>query len=334
MYALTEACIQLMFLFILNKFGAERISILEFHITMWLFQCLLIWPIWWVAWLVRRKGVLVQIIINVVFYVVYSYCWFGPVQDAIGYFYNHLQAFTRPVNDRQVPYLDRGYEFAYLNYQLLKHAFRLSWFYLAAFFYNYRLEEKRRLELAVANKELQLKLMKWHLNPSFYFKTINYLRRVADQKPVNATGPILQLAKVMEYVIYEAKEKLIDVKKEIQFLNNYLRLISEQPDNKVAFEMEVTGEHDKLKIAPLLLAGYVDKLASVNNGEISRQYEMSLQFSGYEMCLNINSTGKETPGLLLSDDALNKRLKELYAGRFSINDIPGQFKLSLSLDEE
>ena len=76
----------------------------------------------------------------------YSYCWFGPVQDVIGFLYNHLQEITRAANDRQVPYLDRGNEFSYINYQLLKHAFRLSWFYLAAYFYNYRAEEKKRTE--------------------------------------------------------------------------------------------------------------------------------------------------------------------------------------------
>jgi hypothetical protein len=57
-------------------------------------------------------------------------------------------------------------------------------------------------------------MLKWHLNPSFYFKTIGHLQQVAKEKPGDATVPILQLAKVMEYVIYEAKEKLIDVKKE------------------------------------------------------------------------------------------------------------------------
>jgi hypothetical protein len=91
LYALTEACIQLLFFFILNNYGTNRITIIEFHFVMCFFQCLLIWPIWWVAWSVKHKNAVVQIVINVAFYVVYSLLWFGPVQDAIGFFYNELQ---------------------------------------------------------------------------------------------------------------------------------------------------------------------------------------------------------------------------------------------------
>jgi Histidine kinase len=335
LYALIEACIQLLFFFILNNFGSKRISIIEYHIVMWFFQCLLIWPIWWVAWSVRQRKFLVQVLVNVAFYVGYSYCWFGPMQDAIAWLYNDLQGLTRPESDRQAPYLDRGNEYSFLNYQLLKHAFRLSWFFLAAYFYNYRLEEKKRLELSIANKELQLRLLKWHLNPSFYFKTINHLRQVADEKPINTTGAILQLAKVMEYVIYEAKEKLIDVKKEIQFLNNYIQLINQQPDNNTLFETDVTGDHDKLKIAPLLLAGFIDKMAIGNDAGEKRVCKIQLRFSGNEMELSINgNSGMKKEALLVSDDALHQRLKELYPGRFSVNITNAHFKLCIKLDEE
>jgi Histidine kinase len=337
LYALAEACIQLLYFIILNNFGTNRISILEIHLVMWFFQCLLIGPIWWVAWTVRKKNLVIQIIVNLAFYVLYSFFWFGPVQEAINYLYNNIQELTRSVTDRQVAYLDRGNEYSYLNYQLLKHAFRLSWFFLAAYFYNYRLEEKKRIQLAVANKELQLKLLKWHLNPAFYFKTISHLRQVAAESPVNTTGPILQLAKVMEYVIYEAKEKLIDVKKEIHFLHNYIRLINQQPGNHSIFELEVTGEYEKLKIAPLLLVGFIDKIPAAENTVEKNLCGIHLQFSGQEMQLGVNGDpGKMLTAALLPDDALYQRLKEVYPGRFSVNNTAADapFKLNLVLNEQ
>lgn len=336
LYALVETCIQLLFLFILNRYGASRISIIEFHLVMWLFQCLLIWPIWWVAWSVRQKKIIIQILVNTAFYIIYSFLWFGPVQEAIGFLYNELQELTRPVYDRQIPYLDRGYEYSYLNYQLLKHTFRLSWFFLAAYFYNYRAEEKKRIELAIANRELQLKLLKWHLNPSFYFKTINHLRQIASEMPQNATVPILQLAKVMEYVIYEAKEKLIDVKKEIQFISNYIDLINQQPDNKVAINLSVNGEHEKLKIAPLLLAAFVDNVAAFSNEDNQLTCKMNLQFSGNKLRLLIDSHSKKgKPSFSFPDSELYSRIAELYPEKFEIisSEMNIPFQLSLQLDE-
>ncbi|MBL7747091.1 MAG: histidine kinase [Chitinophagaceae bacterium] len=337
LYALTEACIQLLFFFILNTFGQNRISIIEFHGIMWVFQCLLIWPIWWVAWSVRKQKLLIQALVNIAFYALYTYLWFGPVQDAIGYLYDQLQGMTRAPGNQQQAYLDRGSEYSYLNYQLLKHAFRLSWFYMAAYFYNYRQEEKKRLELAIANRELQLKMLTWHLNPSFYFKTISHLQQLADIRPLNATAPILQLAKVMEYVIYEAKEKLIDVKKEVHFLQNYIDLKNQQPDNRSTLQMTVTGDHDTLKIAPLLLTGFIDKIMEENRGHPGIMHRMQVQFSGQEMRVEVDGlTGPGNYLPLAQGDPLYLRIKEFYPDRFSLDyqKEEGVVALRLKLDSE
>jgi Histidine kinase len=335
-YALVEAVIQLLFLYLLNNFGTRPISNIEIHLLMWLFQCLLIWPIWWVAWSVRKKTIIIQVIVNLVFYIAYSYLWFGPVQDAIGYLHNELQQITRTENNRVQAILDSGNEYSYLNYQLLKHAFRISWFYLAAYFYNYMQEEKKRTALAVANRELQLKMLTWHLNPSFYFNTISHLQQVAKDKPAHATEPILQLAKVMEYVIYEAKERMINVKKEVQFLNNYIQLKNQQLDNHSAIEIEVEGEHEKLKIAPLLLTGIIDKIMVEDNLPEKRKRKMLLQFSSNELQMVVNADSSNGNPVLKQDDSIHIRLKELYSERYSVSYSTdrNEFKLRIQLDEE
>jgi len=325
-YALIEACIQLLFFFILNNFGTKRISIVEFHLVMWVFQCMLIWPIWWVAWVSGKSPIAIQILINIAFYIVYSFCWFGPVQHIIGFLYNHLQQITRPVNDRQIPYLDKGTDYAYINFQLLKHAFRLSWFYLASYFYNYRLEESKRVALAVSNKDLQLKLLKWHLNPSFYFKTIQLLQRSAATLPSNATQPILQLAKVMEYVIYEARQQYIEMKKEIQFLINYIELINQQKENKVWIKMELQGEYDHLKIAPLLLTGIIDNIVLLPKGEERSCCFIQIWFTGNQLSFSL--TGIE------SKPTTTALLEELYQHKYFINyTTETGFNLKIQLDE-
>ncbi|MBL7732092.1 MAG: histidine kinase [Chitinophagaceae bacterium] len=322
-YALAEAVIQLVFIIILNYFGKQRISIPEFHLVMWAFQCLLIWPIWWVAWSVRRQHLAVQVLVNVLFYGIYSWIWFGPVQEAIDAIYNSIQQVTRVSSDRQVARLDSGNEYSYLNYQLLKHSFRLSWFYLAAYFYNYLREEKQRLELAVANKELQLRMLKWHLNPAFYFKTISSLQQLASQAPQKASAPILQLARVMEYVIYEARQPLVDMKKEMEFLDSYVQLINEQPGRAQRIRLHTRSGDVSLRIAPLLLAGIVDNIISA---------------AGNAACtIEVQTQGKT---LLLRSLELNRPpgepalLEELYKERYKIDysSVEG-YKLSLQLDE-
>jgi len=327
LYALVEAIIQLLFFFILNNFGTRPISHIEFHGLMWIFQCLLIWPVWWVALLVQKEKIIIQVLVNAGFYLLYSYVWFGPVQELIGYLYTNLEEITRAPEHRLKAMLDNGSQYSYLNYQLLKHAFRLSWFYLAAYFYNYREEEKKRIELALANKDLQLKMLKWHLNPSFYFKTINHLQQVAAVKPQQATEPILQLAKVMEYVIYEAREPLIEMKKETAFLHIYAGLLNKQSDGDVLIHLECEPGGEQLKIAPLLLAGLLDNVISTDKKKGRQEYSIRIAFEKKMMQFSITGT-EQAPGL----PAL---LEKLYPKKYtSTHTAANIFTLNLELDED
>ena len=57
LYALAEALVQLIFFFLFNTFDNSAGSYLEYHGVMWLFHCVLIWPLWWVAWSVRKQKI-------------------------------------------------------------------------------------------------------------------------------------------------------------------------------------------------------------------------------------------------------------------------------------
>jgi sensor histidine kinase YesM len=232
LYVLVEACIQLLFYYLINHYGQETFGNVEFHVIMWFFQCLLIWPIWWVAHALRKKSIALQLIGNLVFFVAYSYLWFYPVQQAIAFLHQHLQLLTRPEGQRLPTTIDNAADFNYVSYQFLKHAFRISWFFFANYFYHYRREESKRIQLDIANKELQLRLLKWHLNPDFYFKTIDYLKNLSATSPASCAKPILQLAHEMEHVIYGKKEKEIDISKEINFLNEYTQSGNQLPSQE------------------------------------------------------------------------------------------------------
>jgi len=335
-YALFEGCIQLLYNYLLNEYGKRPISNLEFHGLMWLFQCILIWPIWWVAWSVYKRKVVIQVAVNLAFFVVYSIFWFGPVQDIIQNLHQGLQQVTRNPVDRIITPVDAAADL--LPYQLLKHTFRLSWFFLANYLYHYRREEQQRMELAVANKDLQLKLLKWHLNPGFYFKTIDHLRALSSKSPASCTRPILQLAKVMEYVIYEAKEKMIDVSKEIHFLDGYVQLINQQPGHTAHFTLRSEGSTDRLKVPPLLLAGFIDRIAAENYAEHST-YDMQLQFSGNNMSFIIQGDLNRNEHPFFgqgNEDVLYRRFRELYEDRFTyrISSNKKFFELNVRLNEE
>ena len=333
LYAAMEAIIQLLFLYILNRFAVTPISNLPFHGLMWAFQCLFIWPVWWVAHTAKSKSIAAQLTVHFLFFVLYSFFWFEAVQDLIRFLHTHLQRMTLPAQKRLPTPVDSAVN---LHYQLLKHGFRLSWFYLADYFFRYRREEEQRLKLAVANKDLELRLLKWHLNPDFYFTTINFLRQLAAGNSSHCAGPILHLAKVMEYVIYEAREKWTGVEKEVQFLQSYFQLINQQPAYNVRLSLSTEGDFSRVKIPPLLLAGVIDKFLNGNkHPEQQKAFAVQLQFSGTTLLLGIK--GEPVVNGKKIVNALVLQQEDLPAGVTLIPDTSrkkDRIKLRIQLYEE
>ncbi len=324
-YALAELGVQLVFFFIFNTYTGSEGSNIEYHLLMVVFHCILIWPIWWVARSVRKQPVFVQVFVNLVFAFIYGYAWLVPVQDAFAWVYNHVLDITQPGSRHEDPTIDSKLHFSILNYQILKHAFRLCWYYMAAYLYNYQREEKQRIELAVSNKELQLKLLKWHLNPSFYFRTIKYLQQSAAEQPLNASGSVLQLARVMEYVIYEASQPQVDMRKEMDFLSSYVQLANQQTGKDNFIMLDYEAGDAELKIAPLLLAGLIDNITSVAETTGLASCWVHVRLGGNELIL-------EAAGLQQCP-AKPALLDELYNGRYAIQySTEKGYRLSLQLD--
>jgi hypothetical protein len=126
------------------------------------------------------------------------------------------------------------------------------------------------------------------------------------------------------------------VKKEIQFLVNYTNMLNQQKAGTTT-EINVNGDYEKLKISPLLLAGFIDRITGGNSTAEKRMFTMELNFSGNQMSIAITENqGKDNLLSLQKDNDVIRRLTELYPGKFSfINSAGGgPHKLIILLDEE
>jgi hypothetical protein len=330
LYVAFEASVQLFFLVTLNIFEWNRISDIEVHLLMWIFQCVLILPIWWVAYLFRGKEVWQQVIANSIFFILYTFFWYGPVMQWLATLHVQLQQITQPNNtDRVVAVVDT---WTFFHYQLLKHAWRLGWFFVADFFYHYKREEKQRLALLVANKELQLSLIKWHLNPDFYFKTINTIARKARQSPADCSELILNLSKVMEYVIYRSREKLIPVTEEISFLQNYISLQNLGNEHGKEYIIRVHGDHSHLSIIPLLLVSLLE--GQMRKGDYSGKTDKCIDISFSSQTMKVNGDSIQADKNDSLHPSLQLRLQEFYHNKYRFAyETPGKNWFEIQLTE-
>ncbi|KGL63461.1 sensor histidine kinase [Polaribacter sp. Hel1_85] len=107
-------------------------------------------------------------------------------------------------------------------------------------------------------KEAELKLLKAQLNPHFLFNTLNNLYGLSVIKSDKLPNLMLKLSDLLRYSLYETKETLVPLEKEITYLENYMSLEKIRLEDKTNIQYTKSGNLSSKKIAPMLLIVFVE----------------------------------------------------------------------------
>lgn len=131
-------------------------------------------------------------------------------------------------------------------------------------------------ELERKNLEQQLQYLKYQINPHFLMNTLNNIHALVDIDPQKAQTSILQLSKLMRYVLYDATKNLVPLQQDIDFVSNYIRLMRIRYSDKVAIETDIREPMPDRQIPPLLFISFVEN--AFKHG-ISYENESFIQLS-------------------------------------------------------
>jgi len=172
-------------------------------------------------------------------------------------------------------------------------------------------------EKAVAD----LNLLKSQMEPHFYFNTLNNLYGLALQKSDKLPVVILQLSKIMEYVLYSSKQKFLPLSNELMFIEDYIAIEKLRFDahDLIKINKNLSIPTESVVISPLLLAPLIENafkhgnkskdLAFFLNVDISLDDKKILKFAISNRCL-MEKGPQKAGGLGLEN--LKKRLQLLY----------------------
>lgn len=201
--------------------------------------------------------------------------------------------------------------------------------------------EKQLLQQQTLRSELNF--LKTQINPHFLFNTLNSLYALTLKKSDDAPNIVLRLSEMMRYMLYECNEKLVDLHKEINYLNNYLELEKIRHSGKFDINFEVTGDVNQQKIAPLLFIPFIEnsfkhgmnnqlKDGYVNINLDVQDDSISLQVSNNKSPQIPSANKKKSGGIGLAN--VKKRLNLLYPDdhELKIEDAPNEYKIELALN--
>jgi sensor histidine kinase YesM len=173
----------------------------------------------------------------------------------------------------------------------------------------------------IENKQLkdELALLKEQIQPHFLFNTLNNLYGLITQDQNQKAAEItLKLSDLMRYLLESSKTDKVSLKKEIQFLEDYLSLEKIRLSKNTDIRFEVSGIVSDVLIAPLLFIPLVENAFKHGLNTITADSfaHFSLSVQGKDLFFEAkNSLGKSLENSPESGTGianLRKRLQLIY----------------------
>jgi len=186
--------------------------------------------------------------------------------------------------------------------------------------------ESERKRLETENLKSQISLLKYQIQPHFFFNTLNNIYALIGKSPAEAQQAVIRLSKLMRYVLYDNNVDSISLEKEIEFLNNYNKLMQLRltPNNQVEFNYPQNTMN--ISVPPLIFVSLLENAYKhgVCNSEPSF-IKNSITFTDQEVVFAIeNSThnfdkneDKSRSGIGLIN--MQKRLDIIYGSNYSLD---------------
>ncbi len=118
---------------------------------------------------------------------------------------------------------------------------------------------KRLSQNEIAMKKLEaekltseISLLKYQLQPHFFFNTLNNIYALISKSPAEAQNAVHCLSKMMRYILYENTSPTISLGREINFMENYGQLMRLRLSDDVSIELDFSHDHDDALVPPLL----------------------------------------------------------------------------------
>ena len=211
---------------------------------------------------------------------------------------------------------------------------------LYAMFYFMRAwyEQQQKAQSLQKDKvEAQLELLKSQVQPHFIFNTLNNIYSFSVQNNARTSEMIYRLSALLSYMLYDSKQHVIPLKKELEYVNNYIELEKIRYGDRLDMSMNVFDSIENFYITPLLLLPLIENSFKHGICNIGSNW-IRIDISVVDDWLSVkiensyeNRNGKpanENNGIGL--DNVKKRLDILYHGKHEFRYLPdGQSFLTI-----
>ena len=190
-------------------------------------------------------------------------------------------------------------------------------------FFKQQRDQQKLSELRRQNLEQQLEHLKYQINPHFFMNTLNNIHALVDIDAERAKETIIELSRIMRFVLYEGSKQTVPLAGEIEFLSNYIRLMQLRVSDKVKVTVSLPQQLPDAAIPPLMLITFVEN--AFKHG-VSYQQPSFIDIDGHIAdgqlvfsCRNSKIPAAEDSHGGVGLKNVRQRLRLIYGDRYTLN---------------
>jgi len=121
-----------------------------------------------------------------------------------------------------------------------------------------RLREREMKELEKEKLDSELAMLKNQISPHFFFNTLNNIYSLIEINTADAQTSVLNLSKMMRYMLYESEHGNTKLSRELEFMKNYIDLMKLRLSSKVKLTVDLPSQYEDVDVPPLLFITFIE----------------------------------------------------------------------------
>jgi hypothetical protein len=187
-------------------------------------------------------------------------------------------------------------------------------------------EEQARKEIEKDHIQSELAFLQNQVSPHFFMNTLNNIHALIEADQKLAQNAVLKLSEMMRYLLYESGRGTTTLRKEIEFLRSYVKLMQLRVDETVSIQFNLPDNFNNVNLPPLLFISFIEN--AFKHGVSYREpsalsFELIQNTDSLEFVVfNTISTYRNVDSLInkggLGLENIKKRLDLLYGDKYQL----------------
>tara|TARA_B110000037_G_C17128220_1_gene509464 strand:- start:11131 stop:12216 length:1086 start_codon:yes stop_codon:yes gene_type:complete len=226
----------------------------------------------------------------------------------------------------------------FIHFLMLSISFIIAAFIEVFIFAKKKEEEHLRVE--TAHLQTELKLLKTQINPHFLFNSLNNIYALSAIDTTRTQESISYLSNMLRYVLYECERPKVLVQKEIDYIENYIKLFSLKSSEKYPITTHYEIADPMAPVAPMIFIPFIENALKHSHIEKRGKAFINIELIANSKQIALKVTNSKPTQKIEKDDVggiglenVKKRLAIVYSDSYKlkINETSTEYFIDLMI---